>query len=831
MSGSDANQEDASNTVLRGNENRFGGTRGGERRDEYLSDEKSLFISLMHSIPACFIRKDRDGRIIFANEKAAGLLGVTSQDMIGKTVADFYPEEFAQAARDEDEMVMNHGEVIEDVFDTEVEGEIRYFASRKGPVRNGNGEVIGIQSIYWDITEQRLAEMALHREREELRLAKIAADEANRAKSDFLANMSHEIRTPMNAIIGITDLLLETDLNHTQREYLRMVQDSGEALLTLINDVLDFSKIESGKFELDHLPFDLHETLGDALKGLGFRAHNKGLELAFHVDREIPSHLIGDASRLRQVIVNLIGNAIKFTESGEVVLEIDCVHRTEDKATLHFKIIDTGIGIASANIDKIFREFEQADASTTRKFGGTGLGLAICERLIALMNGRIWVESVLGVGSKFQFEITLDIDPNQVDSTSLLSPVNIQGVRVLIVDDNATNRRILKDMLTNWGMLPTTTSCGETALKAIQDANEENDAFQVIISDVNMPEMDGMTLVEAIKSKSLLNPTRIIMLTSGARPQDARTLEALGVQAHLLKPAKQSEIYNAVIGSLSAVLQAAGQTAPAKPTMSEPSISMHHLRILLAEDNIVNQKLAIGVLEKLGHKVVVAGNGLAALDKLKQDDFDLVLMDVQMPEMDGLTATREIRKKEMHTGARIPIIAMTAHAMKGDRENCLASGMDEYLSKPIRTLDLEAVLTKFFSVGSQLNQAADAGKNGTGGWEQAAQQIFWKKALKNTAGDEELLHELLLTFQDDVPQLLKRLIQAVEEDDRPRIRSLAHSIKGSLGFLETADAQAYFQNLEDCAEEAEREAVLHKFADCQAKLDTVMKEIEKRLGA
>jgi two-component system, sensor histidine kinase and response regulator len=792
-----------------------------------LNDEKSLFLTLVHSIPACFIRKDRDGRIVFANEKAAVVLGVTSKDMIGKTVADFYPEEFAQAAREEDEMVMNTGEVIEDIFDSEVEGETRYFASRKGPVRNGQGAVIGIQSIYWDITEQSLAEQALLREREELRVAKIEADEANRAKSDFLANMSHEIRTPMNAIIGITDLLLETELNHTQREYLRMVQDSGEALLTLINDVLDFSKIESGKFELDHVPFDLHETLGDALKGLGFRAHNKGLELAFHVDREIPSHLIGDPSRLRQVIINLIGNAIKFTESGEVVLEIDCLNRTAGSVTLHFQIIDTGIGIAAENCDKIFCEFEQADASTTRKFGGTGLGLAICKRLVELMRGRIWVESVLGVGSKFQFEVTLDVDPNQSDSRSMISPVNIQGVRVLIVDDNATNRRILKDMLSNWGMVPTTTSCGETALQALADANAEDDAFQVVICDVNMPQMDGMMLVAAIKEQALLNPNRIIMLTSGARPQDARTLEALGIQAHLLKPAKQSEIYNAVIGSLNSG-RAVTTTASAKQS-SAPAVVSRHLRILLAEDNIVNQKLAIGVLEKLGHKVSVAGNGLVVLDKLRHDDFDLVLMDVQMPDMDGFTATREIRKQEESTGQHLPIIAMTAHAMKGDRENCLNSGMDEYLSKPIRTKDLEEMLLQFFPIGSGANSTSANRQGNTVSEESMISQICWKKALKNTASDEDLLRELLLTFQDDVPQLLQKLTSAVEADDRRKVRSVSHSIKGSLGFLETADAQAYFQNLEDCAEEADRETLSQKFAESRVRLDQVLEEIATRL--
>ncbi len=797
------------------------------RLGDNLSDEKSLFLTLVHSIPACFIRKDRDGRIVFANEKAAAVLGVDAKDMIGKTVADFYSEELAILAREEDEMVMRTGEVIEDVFDAEVDGETRYFASRKGPVRNNQKEVIGIQTIYWDITEQSLAEQALHREREELRVAKIAAEEANRAKSDFLANMSHEIRTPMNAIIGITDLLLETELNQTQREYLRMVQDSGEALLTLINDVLDFSKIESGKFELDHLPFDLHETLGDALKGLGFRAHNKGLELAFHVDKQIPPFLIGDGNRLRQVIINLIGNAIKFTESGEVVLEIDCLERTSERARLHFKIIDTGIGIAPENIGKIFQEFEQADASTTRRFGGTGLGLAICKRLVELMEGRIWAESVLGVGSKFQFEVTLDVDPSQTSSRAELAPINIQGIRVLVVDDNATNRRILKDMLTNWGMVPTTTSCGETALQALVDANDENDGFQVIISDVNMPNMDGMMLVQAIKDRALANPDCIIMLTSGARPQDAHTLERLGVHAHLLKPAKQSEIYDAVVDSLISRRQ---QTIKAPPGKSKPVPSkpkLRRLRILLAEDNLVNQKLAIGVLEKLGHHVSVASNGLTALDKIANDDFDLVLMDVQMPEMDGLTATRELRKREAGTDGHMPVIAMTAHAMKGDREICLEAGMDEYLSKPIRSKDLEDKLDVFFPAADAATETESADSDCSSA--QTGHQINWKKALKNAAGDEELLHELLITFQDDVPNLAKKLAEAVDADDRTRIRTTAHSIKGSLGFLETDDAQAWFQNLEDCAEEADRETLLGKINDCRQRLDIVLSEISSRL--
>jgi len=361
-----------------------------------LRDSHSLFNSLIRNIPACFIRKDRDGTIVFANENFAQVLGYPVEQIVGKTVADFYSPEFAQSAREEDEAVMSSGTVLEDVFESEVAGQVRHFASRKGPVRNEQNEVIGIQSIFWDITEQRVAEQALLAEREELRAAKAAAEHANRAKSDFLANMSHEIRTPMNAIIGMTDLLMETPLNRSQMDYLKMIQDSGVALLTIINDVLDYSKIESGQFELDRVSVDLAETLGDAVKGLAFRAHSKGLELAFRVDPQFPRFVVADPLRLRQILLNLVGNAIKFTESGEVVVELLCPQVSPDQYRLQMIVKDTGIGISPENLERIFQEFQQADASTTRKYGGTGLGLAICSRLVQLMDGQISskVESV-----------------------------------------------------------------------------------------------------------------------------------------------------------------------------------------------------------------------------------------------------------------------------------------------------------------------------------------------------------------------------------------------------------------------------------------------------
>ncbi len=669
------------------------GARSPGAEKDLLRDGEALFLSLVHSIPACFLRKDRGGRIVFVNEKFATLLGRRPEEMIGKTVADFYPPELAEQSREEDEQVMRTGQVVEDVFDDVVNGVLHYYASRKGPVRNQDGEVIGIQTIFWDITKQRIAELALLDEREQLRAAKEAADLANRAKSDFLANMSHEIRTPMNAIIGMTDLLLESPLNSSQREYLRMVQDSGEALLTLINDILDFSKIEAGRLELDCISFDLRESLGDSLKGLGFRAHSKGLEIACRIDDRIPRFVKGDPGRLRQVVINLVGNAIKFTERGEILLEIDCLDLDSSRALLRFSITDTGIGIAKEHCARVFQEFEQADASTTRKFGGTGLGLAISSRLVELMQGRIWVESELGKGSKFQFEVPLAVDP--APKTAVARPhLAIEGVRVLIVDDHATNRRILKEMLSHWGMHPTTASGGTQALQALADAQEEGDAFHLVISDVHMPAMDGLMLARAIVEHALLDPTRVIMLTSGARPHDAVELRDLGITHHLLKPVKQSEMYDAVMSSLNKGGEIEVSTADDAPD-PPASDSLRPLRILLAEDNLVNQKLAVGILEKLGHHVTVANHGRAALELLAMQEFDVVLMDVQMPEMDGWEATRELRRREGHAGKHVHVIAMTAHAMKGDRERCLEAGMDDYLGKPIRMNDVVDKLARF----------------------------------------------------------------------------------------------------------------------------------------
>jgi PAS domain S-box-containing protein len=877
-----------------------------EQAEQALREKEAVYKSLIESLPLNVFRKDLQGRFVDGNQRFCDTIGKPLPEIIGKSDADFFPPEQVQKYRKDDVHVMETGEIL-DAVEAYIKqsGEKLYVQVLKAPVRNSRGKIVGVQGMFWDVTERMTADEAARRsdarfrklvqssligvfvadldgrildandafldiigyakddraenrlrwdaltpeehraadltaieqlhangtcapwEKEyfhkdgrrvpiligvtmlerggsecicfvvditrqkqteaELKAAKQAADDANQAKSQFLANMSHEVRTPMNAIIGITELVLNTPLAPKQAEYLRMVMQSAESLLGVINDVLDFSKVESGRVELERLPFSLRETIGDAVKSLALRSHDRGLELALDVARDVPDWLFGDAGRLRQVVINLVNNAIKFTHEGEVVVSVDLADQAPTLSggngrsapatiELRFCIADTGIGIPADKLEKVFEAFEQADASTTRNYGGTGLGLAIVRRLVELMQGRVWIESTVGQGTRFYFTVRLELCDEPQSQRTPARRAALKGTRALVVDDNATNRRIVSDVLTSWELLPTACASAAEAITQLRTAFRGGRPYELLLSDVNMPETDGFSLLEQIRRDPSVADITAIMLTSGDRQEDAARCQDLGVTQRLMKPIKQSELYDAILDALQIEprkIGAAEEAAAAAAPSTRP------LRLLLAEDSLVNQRLAVGLLERHGHRVTIANNGRQAVDLASDDGFDAILMDVQMPEMDGLEATRIIREQERQTGRHVPIIAMTAHALKGDRQRCLDCGMDEYVAKPVRERQLLSALRAV--LGEEV--APVPAEQPEPVVELDDRVIDWDAALKICAGDHGLLREIAEAFLEEHPRRINELRRAIDTADWELLHRAAHTIKGSMRYF------------------------------------------------
>ena len=762
------------------------------RAEEAMRESEQRWRSLTEALPQLVWTATPDGSCDYFSSQWTQHTGVPEGGLLGwNWLETLHPEDRERTRVAWTTAVQGPGAYDVEYRVRRLDGEYRWFKTRGLPIRDGDGSIFKWFGTCTDITDRRHSE-------DQLRLLKEAAESANRAKDEFLANVSHEIRTPMNAILGMTELVLDTPLSDDQRQNLRTVKSAADNLLGIINDLLDFSKIEAGKLELSASEFSLRAAVGDTLRALAVRAHRKGLELVCNVQSDLPDAMIGDAGRLRQVLLNLVGNAIKFTDHGEVVVRVEAAGAPAESASdgpigLRFTVRDTGIGISKEKQSTIFRAFEQEDTSTTRKYGGTGLGLTISAQLAALMGGNITVESQVGRGSTFSFTAQFARQANQPPAGSAAPPLSLRDLRVLVVDDNAANRQIMEQWLRDWQMEPASVGDAMAAMDALWHGVAVRKPHAVILLDARMPDTDGLALAAKIRERAELSASRIVMLTSGDRPGDLARSRDLGIDGHLLKPVQQDELLETIYSIMG---RTNGCEGPVATRLDEVLRSAHAssseiapLRILVAEDSEFNAQLMEKLLEKRGHTVHVVGNGREALALANAADFDLLLLDVHMPELDGFQVIRSIREHERITGGHLPVIALTARSRKEDRELCLSAGMDDFLAKPIQAADVWAALRRV--VGGR--EPADR---------PASRLVDPRVLLAACGGDDGILKSICDTLRARLPDYLAAIQQAYDDHDAPRLREAAHKLSGMLSaFSTTAGAAA--SELEDQAAQSE----------------------------
>ncbi|MBI3307540.1 MAG: PAS domain S-box protein [Candidatus Omnitrophica bacterium] len=759
-----------------------------KKAEKALRDSEEKFRTVFENSAVAITVADAEEKIVSWNPFTEVLLGMKREDLQYKLIRSFYPPEEWHKMRSM--KLRETGKIAH--LDTKVikkNGDLLDVKVSITVLKDEKGNVTGSIGILRDITQRKKSEKALQEAKEAaLKLAKV--------KSQFLANMSHEIRTPMNGVIGMVELLEDTDMNSEQRDYLHTLKTSAESLLLLINDILDSSKIEAGMLCLEKIPFDLRENLMDTIGTLVLRAHTKGLELTCQIMPNVPERVLGDPGRLRQIVVNLVGNAIKFTEYGEVVVRVEGQFEPDEKETaLHFSVTDTGIGIAKEKLKSIFTPFTQADNSTTRKYGGTGLGLSISHQLVKLMGGNLWVESPAtlphihggGMGSTFHFDIRLGVIETE---EAEVNPrfVSLSGLEVLIIDDNVTNARVLKEMIAGWKMKPTVAHNASEAMSLLNQGKSSGIPFDFAIIDSYMPETDGFELVRQIMAQPEFNKLKIIMMTYIGSRGDAEKCRKFGIPAYLTKPVHQSQLLDTLMTLLTPNAAIDSVALITKHSIKE---SKKHLRILLAEDNLVNQQVALRILEKRGHNVFVADTGRKVVEAVKKETFDMVLMDIQMPEMDGFEATELIRRRERESGSHLTIIAMTANAMEGAREKCLQAGMDGYLAKPIRSQELFELIDKF-----------------TPNAEKKDVMIFDVEAgLEHVGGDRDLLRQIVGIFLEDTPGQLLKIKQMLETSDQKMLECYCHGVKGAASNVGAEAVRQIAWDMEKMAKQGDFEKV------------------------